>query len=289
MADDSSSTVLARLVNDSSTSSISNPLAIFKNGIATLDDLTVDAQQLGTNEPIELYLPGDSTVARDFINLELDATCPAGYEIVRKIVQKTVVCQPCAAGTYLKSGSCSEAPRDVDCGKGSTVSWCLPCPSDVECLGEGSTVSDWVLKPGHWRTDSRSDDVLRCRFGVISCPPNANASTTGPNPYCSADHVGPLCSACAANHFLSWTGDGKCHQCATGESHAPTIGLYSGVVLFVIVCLACVYKKASKTKAEEKNKDATPQSPLRLNAAKVYSLAKFKVFTLFLTSQVLSA
>ena len=252
---------------------------------------------------IELSLTGAGAVAPTFVDLAFAAQCSAG-EIAFETAQQNTVCQPCLRGEYEKSGSCSAAPSDIKlstkCNEGSTVSWCESCPTGVVCE-EGSAVSDFKLMAGNWRTDEDSEDVRKCRFGVTSCPgagknqasvssPSQRRTTssnaTGPDPYCSANHVGHLCSACAPDFFLSWTGDGKCYECATKESHAPTIGLMSGVFVIMVSCLACAYKKSLK-KAQGIT-TATPKSTKSLfsKASQVYTLAKFKVFTLFLTSQV---
>jgi hypothetical protein len=157
----------------------------------------------------------------------------------------------------------------------------------MRCEVSGLTIRDVRLEPGYWRIDEYSRDVRKCPFDDTSCPgDDTNHSTSAPNNrYCAANHVGHLCSACADGFFLSWIGDGKCHHCVSGERHAPTIGLYTGVVLFVMIGLACVCKKAQR-KAKESVKDTALPSPLRLKAERVYFLAKFKVFTMFLTSQV---
>ena len=293
MAADSSSTVLAELVGfnstsklinrlgSDSTSTLINPLASFDAGTARLLDLVVDAS-LGIAVHIKLSLPGDDAVEPTFVDLTFDALCPAGDE-VSKTAQGNTICQPCALGAYESAGQC------------------IVCPKQVKTCEEGSTVSDWKLQAGYWRTDDESRDVRKCRF-TTSCPGDGknqealanspsqrrttSSNATGLNPYCAPNHVGPLCSACAANFFLSWAGDGECHPCATGESHAPTISLGGGVLIFVVLCLACVYKT-------HKNKAATALAPASSTSAlskieKVYTLAKFKVFTLFLMSQVTS-
>jgi hypothetical protein len=156
----------------------------------------------------------------------------------------------------------------------------------MDCNTDTLTLESVLLQKGYWRFGSASPDVRPCSFKRVSCPGGATKAT-GLNPYCSANHVGHLCSACAPDFFLSWTGDGECYQCATGKSHAPTIGLVAGVFMFVAACLACVYKKGKKkAKARAGAPKSTYLTNLNFKAEKVYSLAKFKVFTLFLTSQV---
>ena len=245
--------------------------------------LAVDAS-LDSTVQIKLSLPADDAIAPTFVDLVFDAQCLAGATQLAT-AQGNTVCQPCAKGEYEALGSCR------------------PCPNTVNCDEEGRTVSDWKLKVGTWRTDDDSYDVLKCRFGVISCPGDgknqasmyspsqrrttSSNATTGLNPYCSPNHVGHLCSACAPDFFLSWAGDGECHQCATGKSHWPTIGLLGGVFVFVASCLACVYTKYKKSSATNTAAAAAvAPSSLFSKIDSVLVLAKFKFFTLFLTFQV---
>ena len=162
--------------------------------------------------------------------------------------------------------------------------WCL---EEMECNDPGVTIRTVSLKPGYWRADEESDDIRPCRFHDVSCP-GVN-QTTGPNPYCAPNYRGPLCSACAADFFSNWDGDGRCIQCASGASHLPTIWLVSGIVGFVLLCTACAYKKKDKMMENMKeNEKVEKKSSFLANADQVYSLAKFKLFTLFLTAQVIS-
>jgi hypothetical protein len=281
VADDSTSAILAEFAgNSTSPPALQYVTTTFDNGVAKLVDLIVEAS-LGVTVPIEISLPSDDAVAPAIVDLAFAAQCQAGFETF-ETTQGNTVCRPCAQGEYESAGKCSK------------------CPNGVHCK-EASTVIDWEVKAGHWRTNDESDEVFKCRYGVTSCPGEnknqasmyspsqrrATSSVLGPNPYCSPNHVGHLCSACAPDLFLSWAGDGKCYQCATGESHAPTIGLLGGVFVFVVSCLACVYKKSMK---KDQGITATaaskPTNSLFSKSQQVYTLAKFKVFTLFLTSQV---
>ena len=273
VASDSTSTILAEPTDLASTTKLVNPLASIAEGGVRLTGLTIEAS-LDVTVPIKLSVPalGDVVAPID-VSVTLTAQCPAGT-VASKTAQGNIVCQACAEEKYEKAGLC------------------LSCPKQVYCE-EGSTVSDWKVAAGNWRTDDESEDVRECRFGITSCPghgknqSSANSGATGLNPYCSANHVGHLCSACAADFFLDWTGDGECYQCATGKSHAPTIGLLGGVFVFVFACLACVYKKRRK-KARSTIASSTPMNSLFSKAEQVYSLAEFKAFTLFLTAQVVS-
>jgi len=246
----------------------------FDKGVARLTDLIVGAS-LGVTLPIELSIPGDDVVAPTTVDLVFAAQCMPGY-VVSTTAQRNQICTACEVSTYEHNEECHT------------------CRNGMVCQVEGLSLNSVSLARGYWRTDDDSYDIHKCRFGTTSCPgADSNNQATGRrlaetttvvHPYCSDAHVGHLCSACAPDYFLSWTGDGECYECATKESHAPTIGLMSGVFVFVVSCLVCAYKTSLKrdiTTATPK-----PTNSLLSKAKEVYTLAKFKVFTLFLTSQV---
>ena len=276
MKADSRSTVLAELVDSNSTARLSHSTKLFKEGQVALSALTIDAVP-GETLMLDVSAPALEQIRPVRLSLKFEDACPAG-EVALETAQQNVVCEPCTEGMY------------------ESVGQCLLCKKGMVCTEEALSLSSVSLASGYWRSDDASDEVLKCRFGDTSCPGDGNnqeaagrllTETTTAfaiHPYCSANHVGHLCSACAPGFFLSWTGDGKCHQCATGESHVPTVGLLGGVFVFVIACLACVYKK--RKKKAQGTTASTQTNSLFSKMGKVYSLAKFKVFTLFLTSQV---
>ena len=75
-----------------------------------------------------------------------------------------------------------------------------------------SDVASIVILPGHWRAGSESTDVRQCRYGDLSCPGNGMNQATGPDPYCDASYVGPLCSECHEDFFKSWDSAGACRE-----------------------------------------------------------------------------
>ena len=158
---------------------------------------------------------------------------------------------------------------------------CVICPKHVTCKA-GSTIADWELAAGHWRSHDESTDVRECRFTDVSCPGPGNGANhaTGPDSYCAPMYTGPLCSQCKPNFFMSWVGDGKCQECEAGKSHHPTIGLLCGVVV------SCALLSASLRKCLSKKAEAVKKGALFPKIEKLIVLAKVKVFTLFLTSQV---
>ena len=162
---------------------------------------------------------------------------------------------------------------------------CMQCPPRVECSA-GSSISEWKLDEGFWRSGDESEDVRECRFGALSCPGVDLNQGTGQDPYCGLGFVGPLCSQCAANYFLSWAGKGDCHSCAAGQSHWPTIGLVSGVVVLGGAVVARTAHKSSTKSTPAVETSAPPSMFAKLE--QLFLLAKVKIFTLFLVSQVLT-
>ena len=176
-------------------------------------------------------------------------------------------CDACDDGYY----------RDEDAADGL----CHTCPVGAQCT-MNSDVASIVILPGHWRAGSESTEVRQCRYGDLSCPGNGTNQATGPDPYCGASYVGPLCSECHEDFFKSWDSVGTCRECATGKSHLPTIGLVGTVfafgALFVVGVKKCRNKQNDGNLGEKKRLTFA-------NVEKLYVLAKVKVFTLFLAAQ----
>ena len=162
---------------------------------------------------------------------------------------------------------------------------CSLCPSHVEC-DTGSSIADWRLDEGYWRAGEPFIEVLECRFGKISCPGGAAANpASGRDAYCAPQFVGPLCSQCADDHFLSWAGDGDCHECDAGKSHIPTIGLASGVLVLCTVFASALYKCRNR-KNDSPNPETNSPPSTFASLQTLFLMAKVKIFTLFLVSQV---
>ena len=162
---------------------------------------------------------------------------------------------------------------------------CSLCLDRVFCAA-GSAVADWQLAPGDWRATPKSTKVHACRFGQVSCPGGVMANpATGPDPYCAPEYVGPRCSECHPDYFLSWAGDGGCHKCATGRSHGPTIGLLCGLLVIGSLSLAGALRKVQKRRAAATSPGSS-NSSLISKIEKLYLLAKVKFFLLFLACQV---
>ena len=249
--------VLAELSDPDSTTKLVNPLAIFDQGVVNLADLTVDGS-LNATIPITFSIPALGNVAPVYVDVALAAQCPPGATAF-ETAQGNVVCQLCAKEKYEKDGSC------------------LSCPNQVHC-DEGSTVSDWKLKTGVWRTDDESDDVRECRFGVRSCPYDGLDQAAARDTYCGPAFVGPLCSQCATGHFLSWVGSGDCVACNDGTSHSPTIGVACGVVAAGLFVAALAYSK---------QKTITSSRAYRL-ARRIYRIGKVKFAIILFAFQTIS-
>ena len=160
---------------------------------------------------------------------------------------------------------------------------CVQCPPHVTC-GAGSSISDWQLDEGYWRSGDESDDVRECRFGARSCP-GVRTKRRGRMRTADQDLSGPCALQCAADHFLSWAGDGDCHRCASAKSHWPTIGFVSSVARPRCgVRVRILQVPAAQSDASRAEINAPPSLFARLE--KLFLLAKVKIFTLFLVSQV---
>jgi hypothetical protein len=158
----------------------------------------------------------------------------------------------------------------------SDVGECVRCPSQVTCA-EGSSVSDWQLQKGYWRSVDTSADVRKCRHGIKACPSDSTVTPAG-DPFCGPEYEGPLCAQCSPDHFMSWGGTGVCHQCAAKKSHAPTIGLVCIIIILGASLLACAYFKCKRKTTERSTNSAKFEN--------FYQLLKVKCFTLFLAAQV---
>ena len=134
-------------------------------------------------------------------------------------------CDACIAGYYNKGHACVRCPNYPD-----------PC------------VDSSVLMPGYWRAAGDDDtEVLECPFGDASCPGAGQNQAVGRDQYCAAQYIGPLCSVCAAKHFLT-SSQNECAQCNRSGPWLPTIMTGSVVVL----CIALVAGACIKTGMKEK-------------------------------------
>ena len=257
---DDSSTILAELVNSSgTTAAIVNPFDICTQGLSTLSSVTIDAKP-GTVLALALSVPTlQDRVVPCTVAVALAMECPQGF-VQQHDTRGNVVCVACGANYYENNGECNA------------------CVRGMECDEEGQSLGQVELKPGYWKTHALSSDIQKCRFGMLSCPgvgKRKNVTDGGRDMYCGPEYVGPLCSQCSSEYFMSWAQEGKCYPCAAGESYAPTIWLAAGVFVIGLV----VFVGTAKTIQEK-----LPN--FRAKVLKLYRLAKMKLFTLFVTGQV---
>lgn len=99
---------------------------------------------------------------------------------------------------------------------------------------------------GYWRADDQFADVHECHFDIHACPGDDDNQATGRDRYCSPQYAGPLCSVCAAEHFM--TSDNDCQQCNQSGPSLPTI--ITGVAL--VICIALVAVACIKTGVKAK-------------------------------------
>ena len=160
----------------------------------------------------------------------------------------------------------------VRCGKGDYEDLgdgaCYPCPTGTSQCLPGTTLESLPLSPGHWRSGASgacsgaqgnarsltrsvflhpegltSPKVRECKSSmacagstnVSRCTQHADVKSTAN--YCACGYVGPLCSECDVQWFLSWTGvEQECKECTAGGSWLPSI--IAGVT--VVACIALV-------------------------------------------------
>ena len=123
--------------------------------------------------------------------------CPAGTFAPGTAVRSS--CNACAAGKFTASegsvscGSCANG--QVALKRGSKH--CSACPDGATC----DDTSNITISPGYWRPlSSQSSDEL---LDIYTCP--IVEACPGGNGYrCAEGFVGPLCSHCGRQYFLSW-------------------------------------------------------------------------------------
>merc|ERR1719155_431958 len=98
-----------------------------------------------------------------------------------------LLCRPCEAGTFAKlpgSSICELCPDSMDSGGSATscdialckedlqyydrpvageAGTCFQCEDGMDCV-KFATLEGLPLEPGHWRTQNRSTDVVKCKF-----------------------------------------------------------------------------------------------------------------------------
>ena len=119
---------------------------------------------------------------------------------------------------------------------------------NLPCDDHGTTIIVLLLRilPGE-----ESSNVHKCGFGEASCPASANASRCDGSElgYCACGYVGPLCSVCAPEYFLTKTSTGNaCSDCNESRGWGPTIIIASVLVTCAALIAAACIKTGLKTK-----------------------------------------
>ncbi|DBA02263.1 TPA: hypothetical protein N0F65_007673, partial [Lagenidium giganteum] len=141
--------------------------------------------------------------------------CATGLKITWCDATGTYVCVPCAAGTYLLSGSrtCALCPAGAFSAQGAAV--CTPCPAGTYSTEVGKT---------------NALPCTACPSGTFSTNVGATAATT-----CSACPAGSFsgaagatsCTSCVAGTY-SLSNSSSCQQCDIGKWSAAGASACSG-------------------------------------------------------------
>lgn len=125
------------------------------------------------------------------------AECPAGMFAADIGIRSS--CEPCAVGTSAGEGSVSCASCDAQfVAMKEGLSSCEKIPSGTEWL----STSSYQLLPGIWRPeqeDANNQYVYECPI-LEACPDESGYGAA----LCAEGFVGPLCSHCDSDYFLSW-------------------------------------------------------------------------------------
>ena len=191
-------------VSGSTTSSVTNGTAVF----AALEPLCAP------NHSFVLAVSAQSATVFNDTAFEFDfRVCSRGEYYGERI------CNPCENGSYSFTD-----PGDVALSEMTKSAVCVPCPS-----GASRCYKDViVLKPGHWRSDSDSTNIVECPWDVESCPGGDSSGDSS----CGAGYHGPLCAICEDNHhFVS--SSRTCEQCNDTSSFFDPFT----ITLLALVCL----------------------------------------------------
>ena len=102
----------------------------------------------------------------------------------------------------------------------------------VVCRAFNSSDANVSIPPGYWRISLESHSILRCPWGATSC---FGGQLVGANS-CSEGYVGPMCSTCDEDYYLSVAGE-TCNQCSVSHTFFSFLLILPGAVLipFLIV------------------------------------------------------
>ncbi|GMH90310.1 hypothetical protein TrST_g1356, partial [Triparma strigata] len=142
-------------------------------------------------------------------------------------------------GTTSASGCICPAGEYVHFNKNT----CQNVPDGVETSIQAMTTKTLNVKPGYWRANASSSEILPC-LSPEHC-------LGGPDPaaQCKEGHSGPLCAVCADGYAS--TGSGmflKCSLCEGGDASTTIAVGFGGffLVVFLMIGIACCCSKRKK-------------------------------------------
>ena len=161
-----------------------------------------------------------------FDMLDLACTeCPAGTFAQNPGIRSS--CEPCPVGTFspdVGADSCGRcANGQVAMEPGSKE--CRDCPSGATCKDTNSL----VVNRGMWRSDDRPYAIYKCP-SYEAC----NGGGSSGEALCAKGFIGPLCSQCDRDYFVSWSGN-VCSKCDQSQSHAGMTAGFAVVAGFVAI------------------------------------------------------
>jgi len=114
------------------------------------------------------------------------------------------ICSSCAVGTYSFTD-----PAELSLSELTKTAVCQPCPSQATLCYKDVI----VLKPGHWRSDNLSTNIMTCPWHSESC----RGGASGGDASCGEGYHGPLCAVCDEDrHFVA--SSRTCVPCDDTES-----------------------------------------------------------------------
>ena len=173
---------------------------------------------------------------------------------------------------------------------------CDPCLDGALCEEEGTTLATLTVMQGYWRSGVDSEYIYVCP-SVHACPGSSGPSSGGG---CRIGFIGPTCATCESNFFFSWSGK-TCEPCEKGSSHLASVVVASCIILLFggVAVLNFVAGSVVVENQEQQQQEVTTpvkrERSVFVDKAQTtldglylfYDTAGVKMFTLFVTAQVL--
>ena len=136
------------------------------------------------------------------------------------------ICNPCEEGTYSFTDPGGLALSEI-----TKTLVCQPCPPEaLSCYQDTMT-----LKPGYWRSDNDSTNILECPWDAESCLGGQSSGDAS----CGSGYHGPLCAVCEDEHHFVASSQ-TCEQCRDTSSFFDPFTITLIVLMFLCV-LVVVY------------------------------------------------